>query len=137
MRADALGSQLARGEPVGLLDVRADDAAARPLLGEEQREVLRAEHPPDRVESSRRAGGVDAQRQRCRRGPRPGVASTGSDRSPGSDSTAASDDTAYQAGRPRAPVVSQYHGPGTASTSRPPWSIGSHGPSGESARWTR
>ena len=63
-----------------------------------------------------------------------GVAFTGAERSPDCASSDASDETAYHAARPRSPVVSQYHGPGTASTSRPPWSTGSQGPSGESAR---
>src|SRR5215217_1270253 len=65
-----------------------------------------------------------------------GVACTGCDSSPGSCSTAAIDATAYQAGTARSPVVSQYHGPGPAITSLPPWSTGCHGPSCAGARWT-
>src|SRR5215212_537364 len=65
-----------------------------------------------------------------------GVAWTGFESLPGSCSTAAIDATAYQAGTDRSPVVSQYHGPGPAITSRPPWSTACHGPSRSGARCT-
>jgi hypothetical protein len=68
-------------------------------------------------------------------GPAPAAAASGADSAPGPASVQVA--TAYQAGTPGGRVVSAYGGAGTASTSPPPWSTGSNGPSGEPARWTR
>ncbi len=68
-------------------------------------------------------------------GPDDDAASTGSDRSP-SMCTSESEVTEYHRDSPGVPVVSAYGGWGTASTSRPAWSSGSHGPSAVGAAYT-
>ena len=60
------GAKFAPRQAQGLLELGADLATARSLAVEQLREVLRAEHMPDRVELPCRCPGLDAQSQRLR-----------------------------------------------------------------------
>ena len=68
-------------------------------------------------------------------GPASDAAETASQRSP-STCTSDREVTEYHRVSPGVPVVSAYGGWGTASTSRPAWSTGSHGPSAVGAAYT-
>ena len=60
------GAKFPSRQAQGLLELGANLAAARSLAVEQLREVLRAEHMPDRVELPCRCPGLDAQSQRLR-----------------------------------------------------------------------
>ena len=128
MGADTVGPQLLAREPKAASKSAPIGAASGALLVEDLRQVLGADHVPDRVELAGAAVGLHLRRDGGGRTGE-GVAATASDSSPGSASTAATDETEYQRSTPGSPVVSQYGGPGKASTSRPPWSSRAHGPS--------